>query len=66
MKSVNLLDVEIPANTTATVYVPAKSADEITEGGNALSSSKDIKIEGTENGYVVLNIGSGKYHFAVK
>jgi alpha-L-rhamnosidase len=60
------LDVEIPANTTATVYVPGKSSDEITEGGNALSSSKDIKIEGTENGYVVLNIGSGKYHFGVK
>jgi alpha-L-rhamnosidase len=60
------LDVEIPANTTATVYVPAKSADEITEGGNALSSLRDIKIAGTEKGYVVLDIGSGKYHFAMK
>jgi len=60
------LDVEIPANTKATVNIPAKNADEITEGDNALSSSKDIKVEGTENGYVVLNVGSGKYHFAVK
>jgi alpha-L-rhamnosidase len=60
------LDVEIPANTTATVYVPAKSAEEITEGGNALSSLRDIKIAGTENGYIELDIGSGKYHFAMK
>ena len=33
---------------------------------NALSSVRDIKIAGTENGYVVLDIGSGKYHFAIK
>lgn len=24
---------------------------------------KDITITGTENGYVVLKMGSGKYHF---
>ena len=57
------LDVEIPANTTATVYVPAKSADAVKESGIALSSLNDIKVSGTEEGYVVLQVGSGKYHF---
>lgn len=59
------LDVEIPANTTATIYVPAKNADAVKEAGNALSASADIKVTGTEDGYVVLEVGSGVYHFAV-
>lgn len=57
------MDIEIPANTTATVYVPALKADAIMEDGKALSSSKNIKITGTENGYVMMQLGSGKYHF---
>jgi alpha-L-rhamnosidase len=60
-----LMDVEIPANTSATVYVPAANANAVTENGASLSDSKDIKIEGTENGYVKLIVGSGKYHFSI-
>jgi alpha-L-rhamnosidase len=60
------MDVEIPANTTATVYIPASNADDITEGGKKLSSINDMKISGNEGGYVVLNFGSGIYHFVAK
>ena len=60
------LDVEVPANTKATIYIPAKSADGITESGKALSASSDVKVSGTENGYVIVNVGSGTYHFAEK
>ena len=60
------MDVEIPANTNATVYIPAADTNAVTESGKNLSSINDIKIAGTENGYVVLELGSGKYHFAVK
>jgi len=59
-----IMDVEIPANTTATVYVPAANADAVTESGKALSG--EIKITGMEDGYVVLQIGSGVYHFEIK
>jgi alpha-L-rhamnosidase len=59
-----LMDVEIPANTTATVFVPASNAAAITENGKAISTIDGIKISGTEEGYVVLQIGSGIYHFA--
>lgn len=59
------LDVEVPVNTTATVYVPATKADSITESGVVISSSKEVQVAGTENGYVLLMIGSGKYHFEV-
>ncbi len=54
------LDVEIPANTTATVYVPGS---DIMEGGKSVGTLKEIKSAGTENGYTVLNIGSGTYRF---
>ncbi len=60
-----LMDIEIPANTTATVYVPAATAGAITESGKAVSTLSDVKVSGAEDGYVVLQLGSGKYHFAV-
>lgn len=58
-----IMDIEIPVNTTATVYVPAANAAAITEGDKPLASSTDIKVAGEENGYVVLQLGSGRYHF---
>jgi alpha-L-rhamnosidase len=60
-----IMDVEIPANTTATVFVPAANKDAITENGNSVASSKDLQVTGTENGYVILKVNSGKYHFEV-
>lgn len=60
------MDVEIPANTTATVFVPAKNADAIKESGKALSQVNDIKVKEVEDGYVVLELGSGVYHFVVQ
>lgn len=53
--------IEIPANTTATVFLPVSTANLITENGNALS--KDIQVVPGENGKGVLKLGSGKYHF---
>ncbi|GAI80454.1 unnamed protein product, partial [marine sediment metagenome] len=38
-------------------------ADVVRESNKALSSIKEIEISGTENGYVVLKVGSGKYQF---
>ncbi len=57
------LEVEIPANTTATVLVPSANATSITESGKALAGLPDIRVAGMENGYVVLKVGSGKYRF---
>ena len=50
-------------NTTATVYVPAKSINQVYEDGMFAASARDIKFLGMENGYAVFNVGSGKYHF---
>lgn len=59
-----VVDAAIPANTTATVYIPATSADAINEGGKALSASKEVQIAGKEKEYIVLKAGSGTYRFS--
>lgn len=61
-----LMEVEIPANTTATVFVPAKNSNAVKESGKVLSQVNDIKLNGNQEGYVVLELGSGVYHFAVQ
>ena len=59
-----ILDVEIPANTTANVYMPAATSEAVTENGKPISTLAEIKVVGAENGYVLLKLGSGKYQFA--
>lgn len=59
-----LLDVEIPANTTATVYLPAKSAAAVTEGGQPLAEVPGIRVLGADSGQVQVSLGCGKYQFA--
>jgi alpha-L-rhamnosidase len=59
------LDVEIPANTTADIYLPATEQGTITESGVALSAQKDVKVANSDDQYVVVKTGSGKYHFVI-
>ena len=57
------LEVTIPTNTTATVFMPAANADGVTEGGKPLSEAKHVQIVRTEQGHVVLLVESGQYCF---
>ena len=59
-----MMDVEIPANTKAVIYIPASTAESITESGKQLSELKEITITGKGGKYIVLQTGSGIYHFA--
>lgn len=60
-----VLDIEIPANTTATIYLPTDHINTVTESEQPLNSVKEIKSLGMEDGYQKVEIGSGKYHFAM-
>lgn len=53
------LDVEIPANTTAKIMIPAA------EGAEILESGQSINPESYDNGYAIIRTGSGKYSFKV-
>jgi alpha-L-rhamnosidase len=59
------LEVDIPANTTATVYLPAEDAGRITEGGKPVKGRKEFGTVRSENGYSVITTGSGQYQFIV-
>jgi len=58
-----ILDIEIPANTKATVLIPVSNADMVKENGMPLS--KNIQVTSGEDGGIGLKIGSGKYHFEI-
>jgi alpha-L-rhamnosidase len=58
-------EVEIPANTTATLYIPAKTVEAVKENNVALSEAKEMKVLKDENGNIVVETGSGKYHFVI-
>ena len=53
------LRVTIPANTSATVFLPAIAGAHLTEGGNAVRGQ-------AENGSYIVRIGAGSYSFEVK
>jgi alpha-L-rhamnosidase len=58
------LKVVVPANTTATICVPAKDVKGITESGKPLTKVAAVKYLRQENDKVVLEVGSGTYNFA--
>lgn len=56
----------VPANTTATLYLPTKDTKSITENGISIENSKDIKFVKYENGKAIFELKSGKYSFQSK
>jgi hypothetical protein len=60
------LGVTIPPNTTATVYVPAKWAEAVTESGRPASQSDGVKFLRLDEGCAVFAVESGKYQFESK
>lgn len=53
----------VPANTSATLYLPAKSTNQISEGGKSIATWKGVK---QENGSVIIPLVSGSYTFEIK
>jgi hypothetical protein len=57
------LNVTIPANATATVYLPAAPDQPITEGGLPLDEIVEVEYRGRDGDRAILQIGSGRYQF---
>jgi len=60
------LDVSIPPNTTAIVFIPANRASDITESGKPIAGAAQVTLLRPENNNMVLQVGSGKFHFVTK
>ena len=57
------LDITIPANTTATVFIPAQDAAAVTESSQPTAQAEGVKFLRLENSAAIYAIGSGTYHF---
>ncbi len=56
-------DATIPANATATVYLPADAVANVRESGQPVAQSAGVKFLRMENGAAVFAVGSGSYAF---
>ena len=60
------LTVTIPVNTTATVFIPAAYAADVTESGKKLGYSSDVEFLRMDGDFAVCRLGSGTYSFVSK
>lgn len=57
--------ISVPANTTALVYIPARTASEVKESGKTATAAKAVHFLRMENGRALFELGSGSYDFSV-
>lgn len=58
-----LLDVSVPVNATAVVFIPAGKAAEVREGDRPAGQAPGIRSVDERNGVAVLGVESGSYRF---
>jgi len=60
------MEITVPANTTATVYVPTEDAASVTESRKPAAQADNVKFLRLENHTAVYAIGAGNYRFRSK
>ncbi|GCE18531.1 glycoside hydrolase family 78 protein [Dictyobacter kobayashii] len=61
-----IYEVTIPANTTATVALPASASEQVLEGELPAAQAEGVALVQEEEDRVLFEIGSGTYHFQVR
>ncbi len=57
------LNLTVPGNCTATVYIPASSQSAVRESGRSTERAAGVKFLRQEGGTAVFEVGSGRYAF---
>jgi len=57
------LEVQVPVNATATVYIPAAKIDAVKESGRPAAVTEAIQLIRRDHDYAVYRVGSGTYRF---
>lgn len=60
------LEVSIPANTTASIFLPVKNNATIMVDGQNIKTRHDLKFIGYHDGKAEIKVGSGNYTFIAK
>ncbi|WP_428938000.1 glycoside hydrolase family 78 protein [Fontivita pretiosa] len=58
------LNVTIPPNTTATVRLPTRDANSVTESGQPAAQAEGVRFIGSAGGFATYAVAAGKYQFA--
>jgi alpha-L-rhamnosidase len=61
-----VLQVNLPANTTATVHFPAKSLESVRETGVPAQQSKGVRFLRLEGGCALFEVAGGQYLFETR
>jgi hypothetical protein len=59
------LTLRIPANASATVYLPGHAGEHVTESGRPISHAEGVRFLRQEGSTLVLEVASGQYIFRV-
>ena len=59
-------EANVPSNTTATLYLPASSENDVRENGHPVNEAEGIKFIRFENGKAVYTLQSGNYRFEAR
>jgi alpha-L-rhamnosidase len=57
------LNISVPPNTTATVYIPAQAGQTVTESGKSADHADGVRFVRNEANANVYEVQSGTYHF---
>jgi alpha-L-rhamnosidase len=57
------MDITIPVNTTATIYVPTRNEAGVTESDKPVTETRGVKFLRVEGKHAVYAVGSGVYQF---
>lgn len=61
-----IMNVTVPPNTVAEIYVKTKDHNQVTESGKAVSASPEVRFLRMDKGFAVFQVGSGSYEFATR
>ncbi len=64
-KEFTIINVEVPANSSATLFIPVNETSTVLEGNKMLDKSSDVQILKKQDGKLICHIGSGKYAFRI-
>ncbi len=57
------IDFTVPVGSTATVWIPASSENNVSENGRKIIKSETVSFRQMKDGYAIYNIASGEYSF---
>ena len=59
------INIEIPVNTSAKVFIPVGPNSIVSENNTLISKVKDVRVLSEKDGWLLCQVGSGSYSFTV-